>query len=159
MKLSVLILFVFAVSVYGQEKEEFACSKIDQAKVAEYFETRALFTEIQMDCRKLYIAAEQLWAYNFAYSNCHYGNNGCPVSLVMPETSELIRSLRMFDEVKVETIFDESGKVIYAAPLNGHTLLRNSARRAACKSLFSPKSFCGSPVMDRRTIKYFFYLS
>ncbi len=154
--LSVVIILLFSVFTFARKPENYACSKDDKPQVFEYFEKFQTFYKIQIDCRNLFLENENLWRYNFAYSNCEWSNNGCPVSLVQPKTSDSIRSLQLFGEVKIEIIVDESGKVISAQTLNGHPLLRKSAREAACSSRFSPKSFCGKSVMQKRIIRYFF---
>src|SRR2546423_112698 len=55
--------------------------------------------------------------------------NGCPVSLVRPYYPREAKRLRMSGLVKVETIVDESGRVIYAKTLKGSPFLSRVAEQ------------------------------
>lgn len=152
---SFVIILVFSAFTFAQKPENFACSKDDKRKVREYFEKIDEFHKIQTDCRNSYNESGELWKFNFAHFSCEWSNNGCPVSLVLPKISDSI-NLQLFGTVKVEIFADKKGNVIYARTLNGHPFLRKSAGESACKSQFSPKSFCGKSVMQKRFIHYNF---
>ncbi len=154
--LSVSIILLLSTFTFAQKPENFACSKDDKPRVREYFEKVQMFAQVQADCRNLFLENGNLPLFDLAYSNCHLSNNGCPVSLVLPKISDSMRRFQLFGEVKVEIIVEESGEIFSAQTLNGHPLLRKSAREAACNSRFSPKSFCGKPVMQKRVIHYNF---
>lgn len=86
----------------------------------------------------------------------HYWE-GCATKIVLPYYPREAKRLRITGQVKVETIVDETGKVIYAQITKGNLLLGQAARRAAYYSTYTPKKDCkNKPVKFRWTITYNF---
>ncbi|MDQ3816970.1 MAG: energy transducer TonB [Acidobacteriota bacterium] len=84
----------------------------------------------------------------------------CPTSLVKPHYPREAKRLRISGQVKIETIVDERGKVIYARTLEGSPFLSQSAKRAAYLSSFMPKKTCeDKPIKFLATITYNFVLN
>ncbi|HEV2761634.1 MAG TPA: energy transducer TonB [Pyrinomonadaceae bacterium] len=52
-------------------------------------------------------------------------------------------SARVSGEVGIWVVADESGRVVMAHPVSGHTLLREAAADAACRSRFPPAWLLG----------------
>jgi TonB family protein len=83
---------------------------------------------------------------------------GCPTRVIKPYYPPKAKRLNISGQVKVETIVDEKGKVIYAKILQGQPLLREGARQAAYLSTFTPKKSCDNkPIKFRWTLTYNFY--
>lgn len=86
--------------------------------------------------------------------------DGCPTSIVLPYYPSEARRLRISGQVKVETIVDETGKVVYARAAEGQPIFRQAAERAASLSSYMPKKTCGNkPIKFRWTITYNFILN
>lgn len=83
---------------------------------------------------------------------------GCPTRIVKPYYPQKAKRLKITGQVKVETIVNEEGRVIYAEIVRGQSLLRDVARRAAYLSTYTPKKSCDNkPIKFRVTITYNFY--
>jgi TonB family protein len=88
--------------------------------------------------------------------HCLDGN--CPTRILMPYYQRQAKQLNISGQVKVETIVDENGKVIYAKIIQGHPLLSEAARKAAYLSTYMPKKSCDNkPLKFRWTITYNFH--
>ena len=84
---------------------------------------------------------------------------GCPIRIVLPYYSSEAKRLRISGQVKVETIVDETGNVVYARAVSGQPFLRQAAEQAARVSSYQPKKTCGDkPIKFRWTITYNFVL-
>ncbi|HXG83023.1 MAG TPA: energy transducer TonB [Pyrinomonadaceae bacterium] len=81
-----------------------------------------------------------------------------PVSLIKPYYPKVAKGLKISGEVFVEVFTEENGFVIYSKILKGNSFLRESVRKAACLSRFTPILYCGKPIKARRLIKYNFNL-
>jgi TonB family protein len=75
--------------------------------------------------------------------------DGCPTRIVLPYYPKEAKRLRIEGQVNVETIVDESGKVIYAKVIKGQPLLNQAALQAAYLSTYTPKKTC-----DDKSIKF-----
>jgi hypothetical protein len=83
---------------------------------------------------------------------------GCPTSVVKPYHPSKAKRLNISGEVKVETIVDEKGKVIYARFVKGNLLFKRAVLRAAYLSTHTPKKSCDDkPIKFRWTITYNFH--
>lgn len=82
--------------------------------------------------------------------------NGKAKTLVQPVYSAAARAVRAAGKVEVQVTIDETGRVIDANVLSGHTLLRESALSAARKSTFSPTFLTNQPVKVSGVIVYNF---
>jgi protein TonB len=56
----------------------------------------------------------------------------------------------------MQVLIDEEGNIFSAEAVNGHPLLRFSARQAACRAKFAPTLLSGSPVKVSGIITYNF---
>ena len=72
--------------------------------------------------------------------------NGKATQLPKPEYPFAARGSRAGGPVTVDIDVDEQGNVHRAQAINGHPLLRDSARDAACKAKFSPTILDGKPI-------------
>lgn len=83
---------------------------------------------------------------------------GCPIRVVKPYYSPTAKRLNISGRIKVETIVDEEGKVIYAEVIQGQPFLSEAARRAAYLSTYMPKKSCyNKPIKFRWVIIYNFH--
>lgn len=73
-----------------------------------------------------------------------------------PQYPAKARSERVSGAVSVQVLIDEKGKVISAAAVDGHRLLREAPVETACKTNFSPTRLAGQPVKVSGTITYNF---
>ncbi|MDM7923293.1 MAG: energy transducer TonB [Pyrinomonadaceae bacterium] len=80
--------------------------------------------------------------------------DGRALSLPKPAYPVLARANRAQGTLKVSILIDENGKVIAAGTENGHPLLHESARDAACKARFSPTLVEGKPVRVSGVLTY-----
>jgi TonB family protein len=82
---------------------------------------------------------------------------GCPTKVVKAYYPSEAKRLNISGQVKVETIVDENGKVIYARVFQGKPFLSQVARQAAYLSTYIPKKSCDNkPIKFRWTITYNF---
>ena len=82
--------------------------------------------------------------------------NGKARNLVTPTYPSAARAVRASGQVAVAVTIDESGNVISASAVSGHTLLRSAAESAARSSKFNPTLLSGQPVKVTGTIIYNF---
>ncbi len=82
--------------------------------------------------------------------------NGKAISLPKPVYPPAARAVRATGTVQMQVLIDEEGNVFSAEPLDGHPLLRFSARQAACRAKFSPVMLSGNPVKVSGVITYNF---
>jgi TonB family protein len=94
---------------------------------------------------------------------CHQNDDGSPsfmngeaISLPRPVYPPIARGARAQGTVVVQVLIDYDGKVIAAAVLSGHPLLRAASIQAARKSEFGRTTFEGKPVMVAGVLQYNF---
>lgn len=85
--------------------------------------------------------------------------NGKAISKPAPPYPAIARAAKASGTVTVQITIDEEGKVIEAAAVSGHPLLRASAVSAARKARFSPTLLAGQPVRVAGVITYNFILN
>lgn len=83
---------------------------------------------------------------------------GKAISKPQPQYPQMAKAARAQGVVTVQITVDEGGKVISAAAVNGHPLLRAAAVQAAYGARFSPTLLSGQPVKVSGTITYNFTL-
>ncbi len=81
---------------------------------------------------------------------------GKAISLPKPTYPEEAKRQKISGVVQVEIVIDEQGDVIWAKPIEGHPLLRESSLRAACLSRHSPYRISGEAVKASGFISYNF---
>lgn len=82
--------------------------------------------------------------------------DGCAASLTKPRYPSEAKRSRLFGAVKVETVVDETGSVVYARAVSGKPLLRQAAEQAAYYARYTPKKACGGePIKFRWTMSAF----
>ncbi len=85
---------------------------------------------------------------------------GCPTLVVKPYYPTEARRLNISGEVRVDTIVDEKGSVIFAKVTKGNAFLRKPALEAAYRSTYQPKVTCENrPIKFRWAIRFNFYPS
>jgi TonB family protein len=84
--------------------------------------------------------------------------NGQATSLPKPVYPSAAKAVKAGGEVSVQVTIDESGKVISAKAVSGHTLLRAEAERAARNARFTPTLLSNQPVKVTGIIIYKFAL-
>lgn len=84
--------------------------------------------------------------------------NGKAISKPPPPYPAVAKAARASGTVVVQITVDEGGKVISAAAVSGHPLLRQAAVQAAYQARFSPTLLSGQPVKVTGTITYNFNL-
>lgn len=77
-------------------------------------------------------------------------------SLPQPEYPAAARAVRASGDVSVMVTVDKTGKVILAAAVSGHPLLRASAENAARKADFAPTMLAGQAVAVTGVLTYKF---
>jgi hypothetical protein len=77
---------------------------------------------------------------------------GRPTKIVKPYYPPRAKRLNISGQLKVETIVDEQGMVIYAKAIQGPSLLRESAQRSAYLSTYTPKKSCDNKLIKFRWI-------
>jgi len=82
--------------------------------------------------------------------------NGKASSLPLPTYPAPARAINAQGQVTVQVTVDESGKVISAAAVSGHPLLRAAAEDAARRARFTPTLLSGVPVKVTGVIIYNF---
>jgi TonB family protein len=83
--------------------------------------------------------------------------DGCPTNIVLPYYPREAKRLNISGQVRVETIVDENGKVIYAKVVQGNPFLSRVALQAAYLSTYTPKKSCDDKsIKFRWTITYNF---
>lgn len=82
--------------------------------------------------------------------------NGKAVNLVKPAFPPAARAVGASGTVTVQITIDEEGKVISAAAVSGHPLLKQASEQAARESTFSPTILSGQKVKVTGIIVYSF---
>lgn len=82
--------------------------------------------------------------------------NGKATFLPKPEYPAAARAVGAGGSVNVQVLIDETGRVISAAAVSGHPLLKGSAVEAARRARFAPTKLSGEPVKVRGIIIYTF---
>ena len=82
--------------------------------------------------------------------------NGRAVKLVKPSYPAEAYNAGASGEVKVQIVFDEDGKVIWARAITGHSLLRTVCEDAAWQSTFPPMKVEGRPEKVTGVLVYNF---
>lgn len=82
--------------------------------------------------------------------------NGKASSLPKPPYPAAAIAVKAEGEVKVQVMIDETGRVVSAAAVSGHPLLRREAERAAMNARFSPTTLSKVPVKVTGMIVYNF---
>jgi TonB family protein len=84
--------------------------------------------------------------------------NGKIIWKPVPAYPQLAKAAGIKGNVDVQIVVGETGEVIWAKAINGHPLLRPTARDAACRTLFTPTLLSGKPVQVRGILTYRFML-
>lgn len=154
-----LIILIAALGVSAQSRKNFACSETNKAKVAGYFERLGERQKFIAECEEK-TGQNQIEKFGGVLpkisGDCEWSNNGCPIRLIKPAFPRLAGALKIGGRVPVSVIINADGKVISARVLGGHPLLKSPARKAACRSLFYPKTACGRKIAHSRIIVYNF---
>lgn len=85
--------------------------------------------------------------------------NGRALSLPKPDYPVTARAVGASGVVIVEVTVDETGKVIEARAVSGHSMLKGAAVAAARQARFAPTKLSGQPVKVTGTISYNFSLA
>ena len=151
MTVFVFIAHLFCLGGFAQTKEK---------------STQELFAELKVDeklvakCRQEAIKYQIVKFGKILPKISRHCWDGCPISIVLPNYSSVAKQFRLSGQVKVETIVDETGKVIYARAVSGQPFLRQAAERAARVSSYQPKRTCDDkPIKFLWTINYNFILN
>ncbi len=83
---------------------------------------------------------------------------GRAIKKVKPAYPTIARSIRASGPVQVFVVIAEDGRVIEAAPMNGHPTLRSAAVEAARQWLFTPTTLTGVPVKVQGVLTFNFVL-
>lgn len=78
------------------------------------------------------------------------------INSVAPVFPQMARTANVYGSVSVKVLIDETGAVISAEAISGHTLLRGASVRAALESKFQPMTLSGNPVRMSGFIVYYF---
>lgn len=78
------------------------------------------------------------------------------VTRIVPIYPAIARQISASGEVKVQVTIGEDGKVIEAAAISGHPLLRQAAEDAARRWTFKPAMFNGQPIASQGTLSFLF---
>ncbi len=152
-----LIVFVFIAHLFcfdgfAQTKDK----KSTQKLFAALREDEKLVAECQQKAREYPIANYGRVLPRIS-GHCF---DGCPIRVVKPYYPSEAKRFRASGQVKVETVVDETGKVVFARAITGQPLLRQVAEQAARVSSYQPKKTCGDkPIKFRLTITYNFILN
>ena len=154
-----ILFFGFQVFAFGQvnierEVKKFSCSCENEKAVREYFEQYENQQEFIAQCELENEERRKSLNLPKPVKISHFGPG--PVSLVKPFYPEFARQKRISGEVLVEVFTNEKGLVIFSKVIKGSAFLRESAKRAACFSKFTPISYCGKPIKARWLIRYNF---
>ena len=122
-----------------------------------------LFSDVARDEKRIAICGKKRREYQLA----EFGRvlpgisghcwEGCATRLVKPYYPREAKRLNISGQVKVDTIVDENGKVVYAKVVKGPVLLRRPALQAAYLATYNPKLDCDNqPIKFRWMITYNF---
>lgn len=81
---------------------------------------------------------------------------GKPISMPLPPYPKKARPEMASGAVEVQVTINETGKVIAAKAISGHSLLRSAAEKAALKAKFTPTLTGGKPVKASAVLVYNF---
>jgi TonB family protein len=81
---------------------------------------------------------------------------GDAITRVTPTYPLVARQINAVGEVQVEIVIDETGRVIEAKAISGHTVLRFPAEEAAKRWVFKPTLLDGKPVKQRGLLTFVF---
>lgn len=84
--------------------------------------------------------------------------NAKATSLPKPPYPAAARAVRASGSVSVQVLVSETGEVLSASAVSGHSLLRSAAENAARQARFSPTLLAGKPVRVSGVITYDFVL-
>ena len=84
---------------------------------------------------------------------------GQAIALPQPAYPPLAKQMRIQGRVSVQVLIDESGRVVSATALDGHTFLVGAAQKAALQARFSPTRLSDQPVKVSGVITYDFKLT
>jgi hypothetical protein len=133
--------------IFAQRPEKFACSGADAIAVEQYFDDHEENQKLLTDF---------LHSVNDSKPQLPFCWSGCVVRLVKPYYPDLAQQYRIFGTIRVETIADGAGKIVYAKATDGPSLLRRAAQQAACHSSLTPILLSGKPINFRWNIVYNF---
>ena len=85
--------------------------------------------------------------------------NSKALKLPAPTYPALARQIRLKGTVTVQVLIDESGRVVSAKALTGHTIFLAEAEKAARGALFSPTTINDQPVKVQGVITYNFVMN
>ena len=83
---------------------------------------------------------------------------GIAINKFTPSYPEIARKAAVQGQVQVQVLISEDGRVIEATVLNGNPLLRNTAREAAKRWIFTPTKLSGVPVKVQGILTFDFKL-
>jgi len=84
--------------------------------------------------------------------------NGQAIFLPKPTYPQAAKIVKAYGTVTVQVLIDETGRVVSAQAVSGHTLLRTAAAQAAQQARFSPTILGDQPVKVSGVITYNFIL-
>lgn len=84
---------------------------------------------------------------------------GIATNRFTPSYPEIAKRAGVQGQVQVQVLISEDGRVIDATILNGHVLLRNTAREAATRWVFTPTKLSGVPVKVQGILTFDFKLN
>jgi hypothetical protein len=146
--LSIFVL-MFSLPVFAQNEENYTCRKEDRKTVREYFDNYRENDKILFEFYKSFILPSDKPRLPFCWQ-------GCAVSLIKPEFPAVARQNKISGSVEIETIADETGKIIFAKATKENSVFRRNAEIAACRSRFKPILFNEKPIKFRWKIVYNF---
>ncbi len=132
-----------------------------KTKISDYFdkieEQKSFIAECEAEIREAQIKEFGRVLPKIS-GECEWSNNGCPVSLPMPEYPKIALRHEISGVIKVEILVNENGKVVYSKAVEGKKIFHRNAENAAAHSRFYPKTACGKTVLQKRIIVYNFYI-
>ena len=146
--LSIFVL-IFSFSVFAQSEENYACRKEDRKTVREYFDNYRENDKISFEFYKAFILPSEKLRFPFCW-------HACAVSLIKPAFPAIAGQNKISGSAEIETIADETGKIIFARATKENSVFRRNAEIAACRSRFKPIFFNGKPIKFRWKIVYNF---
>ncbi len=150
----VLQIFAFAQTKIEREVKKYSCACENENAVREYFEQFENQQKFIDECEQK--SETRRKSLNLPKPKKISGFGPRPISLVKPYYPKVAKQSGISGEVLVEVFTDEKGFVIYSKILTGNAFLRESVRKAACFSRFTPILYCEKPIKARWLIKYNF---
>ncbi len=136
---------IFAQTSNEEMARKYACSKDNIPQAIEYFDNLAKHNK---QLTEFYTSPNTPLPLFY--------REGFARNLVKPYFPQIAKEHRFFGSIKVQTITNELGKVIFARAVSGNPILRRESQKAACYSKFISISFDGKPVKFSFTIQYNF---